>query len=357
MNRKRSLLGACLALALTGSAIGATSILGGAAQGAVAMKRVSVTCIGAGTSTPHSSFGTDWFRKQQDPIVAFGQPVSPHLHDICGNRAFSSTYSANTYPIVAGHEADPGYAPAFSNYPTYGWWPAGWNPAAVLNGVTTTPFNWTITWQAPVGVHVDPAPFGAAMVAGDSHATTTPAHVRFTCGGNTDGLGGGLDGLGSPTPMNCTGVPGGVVTGEITFPDCWDGLGASRPDPLKQWVGDAPYGININHFSYSVDGKCTGGMVPCVPGKLIAQLVTQETWIDNRQLVGGVANPDFNKPLRNPFNADGSMALTFSSGSASTYHGDHIETSNHEYPDTINTCLNGALTCPFGTKIGLHVLA
>jgi hypothetical protein len=348
--------------------VGAAALVGGpplanvytgTAQGAVAMKRVSVTCVGAGTSDHHSSFGTDWFRTQQDPIVAFGQPVSAHLHDVCGNRAFSSTYSANTYPIVAGHEADPGYAPAFSNYPTYGWWPAGWNPAAVLNGVTTTPDKWVITWQAPVGVHVDPAPFGAAMVAGDSHATVTPKHVRFTCGGNTNGLGGGLDGPGSPTPIDCTNVPGGVVTGEITFPDCWDGLGTSRPDPLKQWQGDAPYGININHFSYSVDGKCTGGMIPCVTGKLIAQLVTQETWIDNRQtLSNGAVNPDFNKPLRNPLNVDGSMALSFSSGPASTYHGDHIETSNHEYPDTINVCLNNQQsTCPFGTKFDLHALA
>src|SRR3954465_8740439 len=157
--RKRTLLaGGSLALILAGIALAGAHLgvtTGGTAQAApVPMKRFSVTCIGAGTSTPNSPFGTDWFRKQQDPIVAFGQPVSAHMHDVCGNRAFSSTYSAGTYPIIAGHEADPGYAPAFSNYPTYAFWPVTWNPSALLNGAMTTPFNWTITWQAPVGVQV-----------------------------------------------------------------------------------------------------------------------------------------------------------------------------------------------------------
>jgi hypothetical protein len=265
-------------------------------------------------------------RKQVDSIVAYGQPVSAHMHNCFGAIDFSPFSTANI-PLRAGHEDDPGYAPpAYDTNPTYGDWSIRWYPEALLSGVALVPQALKVTYQSPAGTPVIVPPFGVTVVTGSAAATSTPAHVRFTCGD--------LDGPGSPVPVDCTNVAGGVVTGEITFPDCYDGGGAIRPDPLKQFVFDTPAGISPSHFSYSVNGACPPGTVPCVPGQLMAQLVTRETWID----------PRTNGPLVNPI-VNGANALTFSSGGPSTYHGDYISRWNHVLANIVDQCLNHT-PCP-----------
>jgi hypothetical protein len=357
IRKRRSILGACVAFVLAGSAIGVTSLLGGSAQGAVAMHRVSTTCAKQG-------YDGRYYTKQVDPIKSFGAPVSAHNHNAYGNINFSSTFSASTIQTISrqkpGGLTDPGYGPFTSNCPFYPDWPLYWFPSAKLNSVETTPGFLTSTLQSPAGTRVITPPFGAAFLSGSATATNPQPNVRFTCGGNTDGLGGGLDGPGDSKPKDCTNVPGGVVTGEITFPNCWDGQGVTTaPDGV--FIFDQPYGIGTNHFTYAVNGVCPAGSIPCVPGQLMAQLVTQQTWMDNRATIAGVANPDFNKPLRNPLNPDGSVALSFSSGDYLTYHGDYIQTWNMSYfTGLVNQCLNydgaGGGPCPFGTRVGLHNL-
>lgn len=340
---KRSLLGACIALVLGGVAFypASTRLFGGTAQGAIAYNRASMNC-----PTP-AGYDAGAYTRQVDPIKSFGAPVSAHNHNFCGALPFASL-SAATYPLRAGHESEPGYEPIFTNFNMYGIWPGEWVPVAKLNGTDTKPVLFRNTWQAPRGTHVIPPPFGAALLSGNAMATQPDPKVRFTCGD--------IDGPGGPNPTDCTGVPGGVVTGEISFPDCWDGQGATRPDPLKQFVFDAPYGIRADHFSYSTNGVCPAGSIPCVPGQLMAQLVLQVTWMDNRAtLTSGAANPDFNKTLRNPLNTDGSMALSFSSGAPITFHGDYLVLENHMLNDSINYCLNtggpSGQGCPAGTYI------
>lgn len=343
---KRRLVGGLLPV-LGIAAAASILALSSTSSGAVAMHRVSTTC------NKTTAYAAAYYTRQIDPITSPGAPTSAHLHNFFGTLP-SASFSAGTYPLRAGHEDEGGYQPTSTNCKFYGDWPLGWYPVAKLNGADLTPGVLTHTWQAAVGSTVIAPPFGASFVSGSANATTAQPHVRFTCGDAGAYPGNSIDGPGSDKPTDCTGTPGGVVTGEITFPDCWDGLGASKPDPLKQWVFDAPYGISTSHFYYSTNGACPPGTTPCVQGRLMAQLVSMETWIDNRP-----ASPDYLKPLRNPLNADGSMALSFSSGDYHTYHGDYINTWNHYLDLIVQSCLwpgAGPGTCPYGTTIGLHTL-
>ena len=133
-------------------------------------------------------------------------------------------------------------------------------------------------------------------------------------------------------------VPGGVVTAQVKFPDCWDGTIGYDPITHTYPGFDTPTGIAPSHFSYSVNGVCPAGTVPCVPGTMMAQLVTQQTFID----------PRTNAPMVNPNNADGTLGLSFSSGPYYTYHADYINTWSHVLGDIVQACLNHA---PCGTSV------
>jgi hypothetical protein len=306
MNRR---FGAFLAVAVIVSGLITWTL--GSASGA-GPNRVTTTCAGAG-------FDARYFRKQVDPIASFGQAVSAHMHDFSGSLPISSTMAATPHSRP-GFESDPGdIPPGFTNCPTYGDWPRGWVPSPLFNGVLITPGIVRNTWQSPAGSTVVAPPFGETFIAGDSHATseaTMSEHVRFTCGG--------LDGPTYTKPTDCTGV--GVVTAQVTFPDCWDGTHAwNSPEGF-----DTPAGISPTHFSYSVNGACPPGTVPCVPGLAMAQLVMQTTFID----------PRTNALMVNPNNADGTLGLSFSSGPYYTYHADYLNTWNHVLDTIVSACLN-----------------
>jgi hypothetical protein len=268
----------------------------------VAMNRVTMTC-----GVAPKGFDVRYQRKQVDSIVANGQPQSAHLHDFYGRVDISPTMNSN-WPITPGHEDDPGYTPAYSTSLTNGDWAAYWYPTAKFNDAFTPyagPLK--VTWQSPAGSTVATPPFGETFVSGNAKATAvgTP-HVRFTCGN--------IEEVGFDMPADCSSVPGGVVTGEITFPDCWDGV--------KTF--DTPAGISPNHFSYSTSGACAQGSAP------MAQLVTEQQFID----------PRTNAVMTNPNNADGSLGLSFASGPYYTYHGDYINTWNHVLGTVVGACLN-----------------
>lgn len=301
---------ALVALTLAATVGAATWTLASTAGAdAPAMNRFTETCPGPTVN------------RQVDPVVSFGVAVSAHPHTESGNQNFSSTMSAKDFPPVPGHEADPGYNVVGSNCATYGDWSGYWFPTAYLNGVELKQAKLLVTWQTPAGAKVSVAPFGMLAVVGDSKATMEEpgSHVAWTCG-NID--------VTWPMPHDCANIPGGVVTAQITYPDCWDGV----------TTFDAPAGIAMSHFSYDVNGVCPP--VPGTPnsdgndeyrgkGPLIAQLVTQQTFL----------RPD-GQPLTSPVDADGHMALTFSSGQYFTYHGDLEHTPNHDEGDFVNACLN-----------------
>lgn len=321
---KRRTIAATLAAAICAAGLATWTI--GSASGAGAPNRITTTCGKDG-------FDGRYFRKQVDSIVSYGQPVSAHMHDFFGRLDVSSTMNSN-WPITPGHEDDPGYTPSYTNCSTYGDWAAYWFPTALFNGTVVQPSVLKDTWQSPAGSTVATPPFGETFVAGDSHATgpNPDPHVAFTCG-NID--------VTYTRPTDCTSVPGGVVTAQVTFPDCWDGkVGYTYPPGTRNY--DTPTGLAPTHFSYSVNGACTPGQIPCVPGTMIAQLVTQQTFID----------PRTNAPMVNPNNADGSLALSFASGPYYTYHADYIDTWNHVLSTIVGACLNhdpywiGRASCP-----------
>jgi hypothetical protein len=318
---KRSLIGAFLAITL----VGLVTWTLGSASGA-GYNRATTTCAKDGYDSRPVPSG---FIAQVDSIVSFGQAQSAHKHGFYGRHDISSTMSAKI-PLNAAHLDDPGYQPpAFDNCATYGDWAAYWFPTPKFNGVDIAPAKLTNTYQAPAGVTVAVPPFGETFVAGDSHATseaTMSSQVSFTCG-NID--------VTYTKPTDCTGVPGGVVTAQVKFPDCTDGQVGYDPVTHTYPGFDTPTGIAPSHFSYSVNGVCPAGTVPCVPGTLMAQLVTQQTFID----------PRTNSPMVNPYNADGTLGLSFSSGPYYTYHADYINTWNHVLGTIVDQCLNRALSC------------
>jgi hypothetical protein len=317
----KRLLVAASTLALAAGAFAIYTIT--ASADAPTMNRVSTTCPGPTVN------------RQVDSIVSFGVAVSAHQHTESGDQNFTSTLSAKDFPSVPGHEADPGYQPTGTNCATYGDWAAYWFPTALLNGVPIAQAGLVDTYQSLPGSKVSTIPFGATMVVGNSKAQMEEpgSHVAFTCG-NID--------VTYPKPHDCTGT-GGVVTGQIVFPDCWDGT--------KTF--DAPAGIAMSHFTYSNAGVCPDGFVPCPQppnpdgndeyrglGPVIAQLVTQQTWLKSD-----------GTPLVNPYNADGTLALTFSSGPYYTYHGDFLNTWNHDLGNMVNVCLNHVLGGTSGTSL------
>jgi hypothetical protein len=321
---KRRTIGAALSLALitSGAALGFSSL---SASGATSMNRVTMSCANQGFDSRAGKF-----RKQVDPIVSHGVAQSAHMHDFFGRIDITPNFVA-TPNLRAGFEYDPGDTqPAFSNCNqgggTYGDWAAYWFPTPVLNGAFTQPGPLKETWQAPAGTPVVAPPFGMTFVAGDSHATSPTAHVRFTCGGS-------LDSAGTSTPTDCTGT--GVVTAIVEFPDCWDGYGAlsSYQNGVVPSTFDTPTGLSPSHFFYSTAGKCSLPNTPCVEGKHMAQLVTQQTFLkpDGTPLIDGTA-------------------LTFSSGSPYTYHGDVVITWNHVLGDVTNAYLNNG-PLPPGTRV------
>jgi hypothetical protein len=271
--------------------------------------RVNTTC----------AFYAVYQRRQVDPIVNPGKEKSAHMHDFYGRQDISNYMFARA--LWPPFRDDPGYSPLPSSCVLYGDWASYWYPTPMFNGVNITSGQLQETWQSPAGSQVASPPFGMLAIVGNSKATseaTQDPHVRWTCGD--------LNGPGFPSPQDCTGI--GTVTAELTFPDCWDG----HRQLADTWTH--PAGIHPKHFAYSD----ASGVCPGTHPTRIAQLITRQHFIDPR--TGTV--------MTDPFNADGSLGLSFASGPYYTYHGDFINSWNIGLKTVIvDRCLNhiGA-SCP-----------
>jgi hypothetical protein len=339
---RRSVIAASVALLVGAAAIvvGTTaSPFGGTAQGAIAYNRATTTC---GAPYDNRAFPSG-FIFQVDPFKSYGVFPSAHQHAWYSRHDISSTMSAKI-PLNSAHFDDPGYqAPAFDNCDFYTEWNIQEFPAPLWNGQPISPGPLRNTVQAPVGVHVEPEPFGEIALVGNpsaqSEAQMDP-NVSFTCGDIDTTY---------TRPQDCTNVPGGYVTAQIKFPDCWDGTQGYDPATHTYPGFDAPNGIGIDqrHFSYSVNGKCPDGMTPCVPALRMEQLVSQQTFL----------MPDGTR-MRNPYNADGTLGLSFASGPYYTYHSGYANSSGTVIRNAVvQQCLNNSIAnaCPPGTYVGTAV--
>jgi hypothetical protein len=225
-----------------------------------------------------------------DPIVFPGQPGASHLHDFFGNTTTDAFSTAATL-LAGGTTCET--SDDKSGY---------WEPALYSHGVRTLGLRLATYYVG--NANTEPVPAGLKMVAGDSHATgIQPATViLWSCGNGTPQ---------QTKPYDCSSwlnVSPLGVTGLVRFPMCWDGTGLDR--------GDVVY-------------KGAGGRCPAAFPHLIPQLRVF--------LKTGIVNP---------FNRDGIIAISFSSGPWYTIHADFFNgwTQSRMVSLTKN-CLNAGKSC------------
>lgn len=243
---------------------------------------------------------------QVDPIVSPGIAPSAHMHDFFGNTGVDQNSTADS---LLGNA---------TTCRTSGDTAAYWFPQPVVNGVATVSTGTMGEYWNGAKHGVATPPHGMTYVAGNGHAeaATDNPHLTWTCGDSSSTLG-------SPAPKDCTNASAGSkhVTAVLVFAPCWDGTTAF----------DSPAGISTSHFVYLDGSSCPSGYTR------IARLVTHTHFLDPR--TGGI--------MVNPYNADGSLALSFSSGPYYTFHGDYLNSWNQPALDAlIQGCLNQSGVCP-----------
>jgi hypothetical protein len=169
-------------------------------------------------------------RKQVDPIVAFGQPVSGHMHDFFGNRKvdFNSTYStAFTGGTTCAHRGD------FAGY---------WIPTLVApNGTFVTPRRVLIYYRNTPAKYATTTPFPAdfRIVAGG--VGVGPPNAGWSCEQNASGM--------QSTPPSCG---SGLMVLHVRFPSCWNGVQADSPN-------------HRSHMAYATGSSCPSSHPVKVP--------------------------------------------------------------------------------------------
>jgi hypothetical protein len=231
-----------------------------------------------------------------DPIVAPGQPGASHLHDFFGNTttdAFSTVDS-----LLAGGTT----CRVPSDTAAY------WTPTAYLNGTSITPIVMRIYYLAPKESVVETIPPGLQMIGGNKAATSAAynPHVRWYCGETKE-----VKTPRQPIPYDCTPwstypfVDG--VVGIVDLPNCWNGSGLTPEDVV-----------------YPVSGHCPIAFRHVLP-------------IISERVHFGVMNP---------LNADGSVALSLSSGAYFTLHGDFWNTWQQARLDQlVQDCVIAGVHC------------
>jgi hypothetical protein len=171
-------------------------------------------------------------------------------------------------------------------------------------------------WLAPAKVKVEAPPAGMCFVAGN-HDATSPAEmypdvVQWHAQ---------QDSTKHDAPLDVTNMNKGPLKYEVFFPDCWDGTPA---DPKTGKI--AP-----EHFAYTVDGDPPSGFT-----HRIAQLGFQ---ID--------LFTDTGQKILNPFDSQGKVRISFSSGPWWTVHADFMNGWDQaKLQHLIDGCLNKTEPCP-----------
>lgn len=153
-----------------------------------------------------------------DPIVDPGVAMTEHLHTFFGNKGVTAD---STPESLLG-----GATTCKEQLDTS----AYWVPALYRKdrNIEEKPRLVNAYYFGTPGQTVEAPPFGAEIVAGNSHATTRQGTdvVGWSCGNSQN--------TSSPvrdTPYNCKPYPNNHgVTAVIKFPYCWDGTGLRTPD-------------------------------------------------------------------------------------------------------------------------------
>ena len=167
-----------------------------------------------------------------DPIMAFGQRPSPHLHDFFGNTAVharSTRKQLRDSPTTCQDPAD-----------TSGYW----EPSPIFKGYRVHAVKLLAYYYG--GPNTIVPPFGLKMMAGNpkSRRPLPTSEIAWSCGNG--------DGTRSPRmnhPYRCLQMPGVLnprgVTGIVIFPSCWDGKGLRPMDVVYPTRKHCPAGTQL----------------------------------------------------------------------------------------------------------------
>ncbi len=252
--------------------------------------------------------------QQIDPIVAPGQIMSAHGHDIFGNKNLTSTSTPDTLRGGSTTCVVPDDTAAY------------WVPQVIRTdtGAIVPPVKiFAYYFGDPAGT-VETIPAGAEIVAGNSQATTPQGKtvISWSCGnGGTASKSPVLD-----HPYDCTDPAYGVVGSQgvvaiVKFPYCWDGT--------------APTGGNDTaHYAY---GNSKGVCQAPFPHRL-PQLQVHVHYGASKQ------NPGFQQGNLIQLTSDAALGL---SGGV-TEHGDVMFAWNQaRFDSLVASCLNTHTDCGF----------
>ena len=200
-----------------------------------------------------------------DPIVFPGAAGASHLHAFLGN---SSTDAHSTYQEMVAASTTCGESSDTSGY---------WVPAVIVDGAVVDPIKVNAYYAHGQGVtpgDVVTTPADLRIVAGgDTTSTAKPKAASWSCqGGKTGAL-----------PTDCS--SGKKVRAHVKFPNCWNG---TELDSLN----------HRSHMAYSTKSGCPASHPVPIPALSIVVVY----------------------PISN------GSAITLSSGSATTMHGDFWNT-------------------------------
>jgi hypothetical protein len=162
-----------------------------------------------------------------DALVFPGQPNATHLHTYFGNTGARFDSTAQSLATSGGSTCRGGTA----NRSAY------WVPTMIdtRSGRPLVPQLIHVYYKTGYnGIRDDqiqPWPQGLRMIAGSSSSRSAQPQVRYSC-------------LGSAGQSFIPSCPAGsVVTMDITFPQCWDGVNLASPD-------------HKSHVAYPSGGRC-----------------------------------------------------------------------------------------------------
>jgi hypothetical protein len=231
-----------------------------------------------------------------DPIVFPGQPGASHMHDFFGN---DSVDADSTVASMLGSGTTCRAASDTAGY---------WTPTPFLAGRELRPTVMRIYYIGSGTADVETIPPGLQIIGGNKLAQSPDEnpHVRWYCG-QTSGTKTPI----SPTPYSCKpwasyGFVDGIVA-IIDLPNCWDGAGLT-PD----------------HVAYKEGGACPSGFPHVLPR------------LSERLHLG----------IMDPMAADGTVALSLSSGPYWTMHADFWNTWQQDRLDElVEQCIDARVHC------------
>jgi hypothetical protein len=224
-----------LAVLASISILAGISLLGSPAQGA-GDNTFHVAC-----DYSHSRF--------DDPIVKFNMADASHRHDFFGFK--NTKFNTRPNQLVGDANTTCKDVKDVSAY---------WAPSVYVNGTEITPLLVRAYYENNGSLSIEPYAANLKVVAGNSAATGEQSVdiVAYTC----TSAGSFVGSTPTPTPQDCSGVPGSDGMGLVVrFPQCWDGTA-----PIIPSQGSSGDVSDTAHLAYrDGNGNCVAPFTHQLP--------------------------------------------------------------------------------------------